>query len=141
MVSADVEKYVLQVLKKAYGKKKMSRYSKKVKSLAKKKKSKKNALHLQFKFVDKLIDHNLRKMGYMPRKNYNQRKKNTLKSLHKYSTRRMYKRVNNKHVSNPYKQVSDTYKAMNALEYIEQQRKELDKYKNHNEDPEKKEVE
>ena len=127
MVSPEIQKYIEKILKKAYGKNKMSKYAKKIKKKGNKK-NKKHALHSQFKLTDKLIEHNLLKFNLMPVKLYNNLRKNKLKKMSSHQVKKIWTKVNNNNTSDPYSKVSDVYKAIQSIDFIEKQKQAMDKY-------------
>ena len=128
MTPKQIEAYIERVLKKAYTPQKMKVYNKKIKKQAKKKKNPKNALHLQYKYVDKLVQHNLKKLGYAPTKMYTPRRHRALKFAQPRYVRKAYRRANANY-TNPYQQASNIYSEMYSLKDIEQQEQELNHWK------------
>ena len=127
MVSKEIETYVEQLLRKAYGPKKMKKYSKKVNNIRKKKKNnKKKALHSQFKYVDKIIQHNMRKQGKVAQSRYTRKRMQKLKQMSPNAVRKVYRNTANTH--DPYGHVNEMYQAIQALDFIEKQKRELEKY-------------
>ena len=127
MLTPQIEKKIVEILKKAYGPQKMSKYSKKVKQIRKKKGGKKKkALHSQFKYVDKLVQHSMKKLGKQSKARYTPSRVNNLRRMRPQNVNRIYNRTRQN--PNPYEHVSDMYQAMQALDYIEKQREALAQY-------------
>ena len=124
---SEIEKLVDTLLKKVYAKKRLSKHSKKVKKIRKKKgKNKKKALHSQFKYADALLKHNQKKVGIKPRNVYNQRRRRALQSMHPNQVNRMY---NNTQMGgyDPFNDFRNVYREMEHLDWVNQQQEEYDK--------------
>lgn len=131
MPSKEIEHYIMKILKNVYKKDKMKKYDKKIRKVRKNKhttKDKKKALHQQFKFVDKLIDHNLRKLNRFPMRIYTPRRKHYVRYADPHRVDRLWRRTARD--IDPYANISNMYSAMYDLDFINKQKTALDHYSN-----------
>lgn len=131
MPSKEIENYIMKILKKVYKKDKMKKYDKKIRKVRKNKnttKEKKLALHQQFKFIDKLIFHNLKKLNKLPTHIYTPRRRNNIRYADPNRVNTMWKRTSQ--IMDPYANISNMYSAMYDLDHIKAQKRALDHYAN-----------
>ena len=126
---SEIEKLVDTLLKKVYArdKKKLSKHSKKAKSIRKKKKTKKLALHSHFAYADKLLEYNQRRLGQRVTPLYNKRRRGALKRMNNRQVDRMFDDTRIKG-DDPFREWARVYRSLEELDWMDRQREAYDKY-------------
>ena len=132
--ASDLEKLVDKLLKKVYNKQKMTKHSKNVKKIRKKKgKNKKAALHSSFKYADQMSAYNQRRLGYKPKHYYTPRRRRALYRMRPQRVQQMYDRTRMTGM-NPFQDFNNIYTQMAHLDWIDKQQKEYNRYKEKHEE-------
>lgn len=130
--SAEIEKLVDTILKKIYAKKpsKIVKHAKKIKKIRKKKKNnKKLALHNQFKYAAKLLQHNQKKLGLPTTSVYGNRRRANLRRMNAPRVQRMYQNTRPRKPYD-YDDFKNIYRNLHELDWEEKQQKEYAMYNN-----------
>lgn len=131
---SEIEKLVDTLLKKVYAKDKKSKLKKHGKKINKRRrttKNKKQALNEQFNYANKLLKLNQRKVGMKPKNVYNSRRRRALNGMNPYQVDRMYANTYMGGVD-PYGDFTNVYRQIEALDWIQKQQDEYNKYSNQN---------
>lgn len=129
---SQIDKLVEAILKKVYAKKpgKLKKHAKKMSRIRKKQKNnKKNALHNQFKYCDKLLRYNQAKLGLRKTNIYNKRRQNALRRLPPQQVQRVWNDTN----VNSYNDIPPLYLKVLELDgWVQQQQRAYNQYNQQN---------
>ena len=123
-ISTDIEKLVDTFLKKVYAQKpqRILKHKKKIKKI-RKRKNKKLALHNQFRYADKLLQYNQKRIGKKPTSLYTSKRRRALQRMTEPRLSKVYNETQMRSYMNPhtYTDFKNIYRSLFELDWIAEQ--------------------